>query len=68
MTEDRRSDFSFAFDALLDQNRQRLDALYGGSANAGARASRTATVAALGPASEGRRSARINGLDFSFDM
>jgi len=59
--------FSSAFDALLDDNRQRLDALYGGWPNASTPAPRAATIAAFAPVGKDRRSGRFDGLDFSFD-
>ena len=60
--------FSSAFDALLDDNRQRLDALYGGRPNASTPAPRAATIAAFAPVGKDRRSGRFDGLDFSFDI
>ncbi len=68
MRDKPESDFSAAFDALLDKNRQRLEALYGGSSKASTPAPRSATVAADVPVSAGRKFGRCKGKDFSFDI
>lgn len=68
MSDKPGSDFSSAFDALLEKNQQRLDALYGRSPNASTPAPRPAAVAAPVPVGKDRGSGRADGLDFTFDV
>jgi|TARA_B100002003_G_C13801841_1_gene395777 hypothetical protein len=67
MSEERGANLSAAFDAMLEKNWQRLDALHGGSPNVGAPTSRPATAAAPAPAGAQRGTGCCEGKSFSFD-
>ncbi|MFP6749324.1 MAG: hypothetical protein VCD66_17210 [Alphaproteobacteria bacterium] len=66
MTRDRETVFSAAFDGMLEQNRQRLDELYGGPAD---RPSPTTSLAPKAPpTTKGRWAGRVEGREFSFEI
>jgi hypothetical protein len=69
MNDKSGSNFASAFDALLDKNWQRLDALGSSSPRTGAPGPRPGAVAAPPPVGRSaRKIARCEGKDFSFDI
>jgi hypothetical protein len=69
MSDNRDSNLSSAFDALLDKNWQRLDALTGATPRVTPPPRPTAASAApTAPGSGKRRSGQSDGREFSFDI
>ncbi|MDP6689107.1 MAG: hypothetical protein QF384_06400 [Alphaproteobacteria bacterium] len=68
MSDDKGSSLSAAFDALLDKNWQRLDALSGSSPKTAVQRPVDKTVPTAKPSSGDRRTGRSDGRDFSFDL
>ncbi len=70
MSDDRGASLSSAFDALLDKNWQRLDALSSTSSGERPKTARPVQPAAAAPEpiKGERRSGRSDGIDFKFEV
>ena len=68
MAGNERSEFSAAFDGLLNQNRQRMNDLYGGAPRATV-STATSTATPVPPSVTGkRRAGRMDGQEFTFEV
>lgn len=68
MSNDKDPSLSSAFDALLDKNRQRLDALSGSRPKTVVQRPAVTAAPTPKPSSGSRRKGRSDGQDFSFDI